>query len=86
MENEGGKMELLNNTGVKLAGIKIWDHMGKRVNVKIRCEICAFADVIEEHDALKCTKTGLMTVDNGLCDEFNITKQMMDDIYHGCIK
>lgn len=79
-------MNLLNDTGVQLLGIKIYDHRGKKVNVRLRCELCAFADIIEEHYALKCSNTGLITVDNGLCNEFNITSQMMDDIYHGCIK
>jgi hypothetical protein len=79
-------MELLNNTDIKLAGIKIWDHRGKRVNVKIRCELCAFSEIIEEHNAIKCTKSGLMTLADGLCNEFNITAQIMNDIYCGCIK
>lgn len=69
-----------------LIGFDIYNSVGKKVKIKSRCELCAFAEVDEDFDALKCTKTQLLTLDGDTCDKFNITLQMMDDIYHGLIK
>jgi hypothetical protein len=78
---------LYNNVdSIPLLGFKIYKFNGKKISIKSRCELCAFADIDEDMDQLVCSKTGLFTLDNAVCNEFNITQQMMQDIYQGCIK
>jgi len=82
----GDLNELLNKTNEPLRGLKVYDYKGRLRKIKVRCELCAFCEVIEESDALKCSKSGLMTVENGFCDDFNITIAMLQDIYNDCIR
>ena len=76
-------MNLLNKTKYPLLGVKMYNHRGKKVNIKPFCEWCAFAD-IDGDDNLVCSKTKSPVPDDGTCIEWNITVELVDDFYMGC--
>lgn len=81
---DGDMQELMHKEQGPFKGLRIYDHNGKRKMIKPRCELCAFAEVLD-FDYLLCSKSGLRTLDYGVCNDFNITRSMLSDIYHGCI-
>jgi len=78
-------MKLLNETKYPLRGVRMYNHRGKKVNINPLCEWCAFVS-INEDDTLRCSKTQTIVPDNGTCDQWNITVQLVDDFYMGCHK
>jgi hypothetical protein len=82
----GDTNELLNKSNEPLIKIVLFNFKGKKQTVKSRCELCAFSEINEDTDLLQCDKTGLLTLDGAVCDEFNITRGLLQDIYNGCIK
>lgn len=85
---DGDKNELLNKTSEPLKKVIVYDFKGKQNTIKPRCELCAFCEVLENKDDLDllCLKKSQIVDDNHKCDEFNITRGMLDDIYCRCIK
>lgn len=84
---DGDKNELLNKTSEPLIKIKVYDYQGKQKTIKPRCELCAFCEILEDEDlTLLCLKKSQIVDDNHKCDEFNITRGMLNDIYCKCIK
>lgn len=83
---EGDKYELLNQTNEPLRAVHFYNHNGVKKKKKADCNICAFCDVDEEKDALFCSKSEFFVPDKGgSCDLFNINRQALNDLYHGCI-
>lgn len=80
---DGDMQELMHKGKEPFVELRVYNHIGKRKIVKPRCELCAFAEVLD-FDYLLCGKTGLRTLDYAKCDEWNITRNMLSDIYHGC--
>ena len=81
---DGDMQELMHKGKEPFVELRVYNHVGKRKIVKPRCELCAFSEVVD-FDYLLCSKTGLRTLDYGVCNDFNITRSMLSDIYHGCI-
>lgn len=63
---------------------------GESVICTKRCEICKFLDVedIDDLDRVFCNHEDVSEYvnDSGCCLRFDISKEMMQDIYDGCIK
>jgi len=89
---EGNPSELLNQTDEPIRLLKIYNFKGKLLKIKPRCELCAFAKInldmllSVDDDYLLCSKTKENVNDEHICDSFNITRAVIQDIYHGCIK
>lgn len=85
---DGNKNELLNKTSDPLKKVIVYKFDGKQKTIKPRCELCAFCEVLEDKDLdldLLCLKKSQIVDDKHSCDEFNITRQMLQDIYNGCV-
>lgn len=85
---DGDREELLNKTTEPMRAFYVYDFRGKKIKPKMRCELCAFCEIVEDSDSfdLLCLRKSQIVDDNHKCDDFNITRGMLDDIYHGCIK
>lgn len=84
---DGNKDELLNKTREPLIKVIVYKFDGKQKTIKPKCELCAFCEVLEDKDLdLLCLKKSQIVDDKHSCDEFNITRQMLKDIYNGCIQ
>lgn len=84
---DGDMLELLNKTSEPLKAFYVYDYRGKKIKPKIRCEICAFVEIVEDDSFdLLCLKKSQIVDDEHRCDEFNITRSMLSDIYNGCIE
>jgi hypothetical protein len=74
---------------IKLKRFVIYDFEGKQVTCKKRCEICKHCE-IKEDDTLFCTGFKKVVSDEigekYNCLFFDISDQMINDIYHGLIK
>lgn len=87
---DGDKNELLNKTSEPIVKIKVYDYKGKQKTIKPRCELCAFCEVVEDEQdddiwTLLCLKKSQVVDYNHKCDDFNITRALLHDIYCGCL-
>lgn len=57
----------------------------KKFKINARCELCYRADFTED-DELYCAFFNSLVADDAVCDDFNITRGLMQDIYLGCLK
>lgn len=64
--------------------LTIYDCNNDRKDINIRCELCAFAEITST-DHLFCVKNSANVGDDELCEKFNITKQMKDDLFFNLI-
>jgi len=84
---KGNKKELLNKTDEPIKKVVVYKFDGKKKTIKPRCELCAFCEIVEDEDlSLLCLKKSQIVDDEHSCDEFNITREMLQDIYDGCVK